>query len=82
MKVVVAPDSFKGSLTAVQAAQAMAAGIRDADPSIETVMLPAADGGEGTMSSLVGATGGRNRIRRRTRSAWPRSRGGLWRSWR
>ncbi|MBO0586959.1 glycerate kinase [Sporosarcina sp. E16_8] len=59
MKVVVAPDSFKGSLTAVQAAQAMAAGIRDADPSIETVMLPAADGGEGTMDSLVGATGGK-----------------------
>ena len=59
MKVVVAPDSFKGSLTAVQAAQAMAAGICDADPSIETVMLPAADGGEGTMASLVGATDGK-----------------------
>ena len=54
-----APDSFKGSLTAVQAAQAMAAGICDADPSIETVMLPAADGGEGTMASLVGATDGK-----------------------
>lgn len=58
MIVVVAPDSFKGSLTAVQAAQSMAAGIRDADPSIEIVMLPAADGGEGTMDSLVRATGG------------------------
>ncbi len=58
MIVVVAPDSFKGSLTAIQAAQAMAEGIRDADPSIEIVMLPAADGGEGTMDSLVGATGG------------------------
>jgi len=58
LKVVVAPDSFKGSLTAIQAAQAMAAGICDADPSIETVMLPAADGGEGTMCSLVEATGG------------------------
>ena len=39
LKVVLAPDSFKGSLTAVEAAQAMAAGIYDADPSIETVML-------------------------------------------
>lgn len=58
MKVVVAPDSFKGSLTAIQAAQAMAAGIYDANPSIETVLLPAADGGEGTMTSLVGATDG------------------------
>lgn len=46
-------------MTAVQAAQAMAAGIRDTDPSIETVMLPAADGGEGTMDSLVGATDGK-----------------------
>ncbi|XKI12229.1 Glycerate kinase [Sporosarcina sp. ANT_H38] len=46
-------------MTAVQAAQAIAAGIRDADSSIETVMLPAADGGEGTMDSLVGATDGK-----------------------
>lgn len=59
MKVIVAPDSFKGSLTAIQAARAMVAGIRDADPSINTVMLPAADGGEGTMTSLVGATNGK-----------------------
>ncbi|MER2090853.1 MAG: glycerate kinase, partial [Sporosarcina sp.] len=58
MKVVVSPDSFKGSLTAIQAAQAMADGVRDADPTIDTVMLPAADGGEGTMTSLVGATDG------------------------
>ncbi len=58
LKVLVAPDSFKGSLTAVQAAQSMVAGIRDVDPAIETVVLPAADGGEGTMISLVGATDG------------------------
>ena len=59
MKVVIAPDSFKGSLTAVQAAQVIAEGIRDTDSSIETVMLPVADGGEGTMASLVGATNGK-----------------------
>ncbi|WP_318614443.1 glycerate kinase [Sporosarcina sp. YIM B06819] len=58
MKILLVPDSFKGSLTAVQAAQAMAEGIRDVDPLIEIVMLPAADGGEGTMSSLVDATDG------------------------
>ena len=58
MKIVIAPDSFKGSLTAMQAAQAMVDGIHDVDPKIETVMLPAADGGEGTMVSLVGATNG------------------------
>lgn len=58
MKILLAPDSFKGSLTAIQAARAMAEGIRDIDPTIETVMLPVADGGEGTMSSLIGATSG------------------------
>lgn len=58
LKILIAPDSFKGSLTAVQATQAMADGIHDANPAIETVMLPVADGGEGTMSSLVGATNG------------------------
>ena len=59
MKVIVAPDSFKGSLTAIQAAEAMAAGIHDYDCSIKTVLLPAADGGEGTTSSLVNATNGK-----------------------
>ncbi|MCG7336089.1 glycerate kinase [Sporosarcina sp. ACRSM] len=59
MKMIVAPDSFKGSLTAVEAAEAMAAGVRDYDATITTVLLPAADGGEGTMHSLVGATQGK-----------------------
>ncbi|MFC5605084.1 glycerate kinase [Sporosarcina koreensis] len=59
MKVIVAPDSFKGSLTAIEAAEAIAAGIRDINPEIQTVLLPAADGGEGTMRSLVDATRGR-----------------------
>ncbi|MGN7385823.1 glycerate kinase [Sporosarcina sp. SAFN-015] len=58
MKVIVAPDSFKGSLTAIEAAEAMAAGIHDVDQDIRTVLLPAADGGEGTMRSLVDATKG------------------------
>jgi glycerate kinase len=59
MKVIVAPDSFKGSLTAIEAAEAMAAGIYDVDPAIRTILLPAADGGEGTMRSLVDATMGK-----------------------
>ncbi|MFJ7935885.1 glycerate kinase [Sporosarcina sp. NPDC096371] len=58
MKIVLAPDSFKGSLTAIQAAQAMAEGISDVDPTIKTLILPVADGGEGTMTSLVYATEG------------------------
>ncbi|WP_432363317.1 glycerate kinase [Sporosarcina sp. UB5] len=59
MKVILAPDSFKGSLTAIEAAEAMAAGVRDVNPDIQTVLLPAADGGEGTMRSLVDATKGK-----------------------
>ena len=58
MKVILAPDSFKGSLTAIEAANAMAAGIIEVDDNIQTVLLPAADGGEGTMRSLVDATNG------------------------
>ena len=52
-------DSFKGSLTANQAAEAMAAGIHDYDPTIETLLYPVADGGEGTVNSLVSATDGK-----------------------
>ena len=52
LKIIVAPDSFKGSLTANQAAEAMAAGIHDYDPTIETLLFPVADGGEETVSSF------------------------------
>ena len=58
MKIIIAPDTFKGSLTATQAAEAIAAGIHDHDPSIETLLFPVADGGEGTVSTLVSTTGG------------------------
>lgn len=59
MKIVIAPDSFKGSLTALEAAQAIERGIKRAYPSAETVLVPVADGGEGTTDSLVAATNGR-----------------------
>lgn len=59
MKILIAPDSFKGSLTATEAAIAMATGIKEYNSSIVTTLLPVADGGEGTMSSLVKATGGK-----------------------
>lgn len=58
MKVIIIPDSFKGSLTASQAAKAMAEGVYEYDPSITSVLLSGADGGEGTMKSLVEATDG------------------------
>lgn len=59
MKILISPDSFKGSLTATQAADAIAAGVRRALPGAELVLIPLADGGEGTVEALVRATGGR-----------------------
>lgn len=58
MKIVIAPDSFKGSLTALEVCEAAARGIRQIDAQIEIVQVPMADGGEGTVQSLVDATGG------------------------
>ena len=59
MRVLVAPDSFKGSLTAVQAARAMSRGVRAVFPEAEVREVPIADGGEGTVEALVEATLGR-----------------------
>jgi len=58
MRVVIAPDKFKGSLRASQAAQAMARGVRSVLPSAEIEEVPMADGGEGIVEALVAATGG------------------------
>jgi glycerate kinase len=58
MKIVVAPDSFKGSVTALQAAEAIERGLHRVFPDAEIEKLPMADGGEGTAQSLVDATGG------------------------
>ncbi|WP_326947069.1 glycerate kinase [Amycolatopsis sp. NBC_00348] len=54
-RVVIAPDKFKGSLTAVEAAEAIALGVRDALPDAEIVTCPVADGGEGTLDVLEAA---------------------------
>lgn len=58
-RVVVATDSFKGSLSAVKVVEAISTGIRKAMPGVEVVKTPVADGGEGTVEALVMATGGR-----------------------
>ena len=58
MRILVAPDSFKGSLSAPAAARAMARGIRAVFPEADVVEIPLADGGEGTVEALVAATGG------------------------
>ena len=59
MKIVIAPDSFKGSLSALKAAEAIERGVKKAAPDAQTVLVPVADGGEGTLDSLVSATDGR-----------------------
>ena len=58
MKIVIAPDSFKGSLTATEAADAIEIGFRAVYPDAEYVKVPMADGGEGTVQSLVDSTCG------------------------
>ena len=59
MKVVIAIDSFKGSLSSLQAGTAAATGIYRVDPKVETVVRPLADGGEGTVQALTEGLGGR-----------------------
>ena len=58
MKVVIAPNSFKGSLSATQAARAIATGVHQAMPDAQVVEVPVADGGDGTVEALVTAHAG------------------------
>lgn len=58
MRVVIAPDKFKGSLSAPEAALAMSRGVTTALPGASIDRVPMADGGEGTVDALVEATGG------------------------
>lgn len=53
MKIIAAPDSFKGALSAIDAAQAIKQGVLKVDPNIEVVEVPVADGGEGTIDAIV-----------------------------
>jgi glycerate kinase len=64
MRVVIAPNAFKGSLTALEAAEAIGEGVRAALPDAELVLVPIADGGDGTVDALVAATGGERRTLR------------------
>jgi glycerate kinase len=59
MRIVIAPQSLKGSLTAAEAGLAIAQGVRSVYPHAEITIVPIADGGEGTVQALVDATGGR-----------------------
>jgi glycerate 2-kinase len=55
MRVVLAPDKFKGSLSAAQAAAALAAGLRGTRPDLEIAEVPVADGGDGTVAAALAA---------------------------
>ncbi len=59
MRIVIAPDSFKESLSAIEVAAALAQGVLEAAPQATVDLCPMADGGEGTVAAMVAATGGR-----------------------
>jgi glycerate kinase len=80
LTVLIAPDSFKGSLTALEVAQALAAGWARARPDDEMLLAPLADGGEGTLVAIEAAGGWLGRetdatdpIGRPIRARWLRS---------
>jgi glycerate kinase len=64
MRIVVAPNAFKGSLSALEAAAAIGEGVRIVAPDADLVLVPIADGGDGTVDALVAATQGERRTRR------------------
>jgi glycerate 2-kinase len=77
MRILIAPDSFKGSLSAFEAAEAMQRGVARARPEAETDMCPLSDGGEGFARVLLAACGGTLRsasvvgpVGERVRAAW------------
>jgi glycerate kinase len=58
MRILLAPQALKGSLTAAEAVQAMVRGVQAAAPDAQVIELPIADGGEGTVEAMTAATGG------------------------
>ena len=58
MKIVIAPQAFKGSISALRVAEMMADGVRRVSPDAHIEMVPVADGGDGTLETLVEASGG------------------------
>ena len=58
LKIIVAPNAFKGSLSPVEVAASIGAGIKRAMPSAVIVELPIADGGDGTLELVIQVAGG------------------------
>jgi len=63
VRIVVAPDKFKGSLDAAGVAAALAAGVRDVAPDAECVLVPMADGGDGTVAAFLAGGASARRVR-------------------
>ena len=59
MKILIAPQTFKGSISALDAATAMSEGVRRIMPDAEVAIVPVADGGDGTLETLIEGSGGR-----------------------
>lgn len=57
-KIVIAPDSFKGTLSSIEACEIIEKGILSVNPNIETIKVPIADGGEGTVEFFLKTLGG------------------------
>lgn len=62
MRIIIAPDSYKGSVSALGVAEAMERGVLHIFPEAEIIKIPIADGGEGTVDALVTATGGQKLV--------------------
>ena len=58
MRIIIAPDSYKGSQSAIDVANAMEKGVKQVFPEAQVHKVPIADGGEGTVEALVMATNG------------------------
>ena len=69
-RVLIAPDKFKGTLSAAEAAEAIARGVARARPGVKTTCLGLTDGGEGFVEMMVAETGGRLRSTRTIDAAW------------
>src|SRR5215212_7736512 len=61
MRVLIAPQELKGSLTAVEAARAMGAGVQRAAPAVQVDLCPVSDGGPGFLQAMLAAAGGERR---------------------
>ena len=59
MKIVIAPDSFKGCLSSIEVGTIMEKAFLDVSSSFQTNVIPMADGGEGTLETLIYATEGK-----------------------